>query len=418
MVCAGIDNQAMPRFACAMTQPASNSAPDFAQLLANTVGAFRRRFGRPPVFAAVAPGRINIIGEHTDYSQGFALPMAIDRQTVIVADHAADASTSTLWAIDLDEVYHADFTRSLKPQGGHASDYVLGIAQQFIARGQQLPNLDLAVASTIPPGAGLSSSASVEVAFATLLEQVMHVRLSPLEKAMLCQQAEHDFPGTPCGIMDMYIISSAVPGHAMLLDCRSNQGQHVPLPPQSHAAILVIDTRKKHALASGEYAQRRAACERAAQILEVAALRDATIDMLNHNDLSNEDRRKVLHVLAENSRTILAATALASGDLEQLGELMFASHDSLRDLFEVSCDELDILVDAARELRGDKGVYGARMTGGGFGGCVIAICRTEQLRSVQQHLAAAFEQAFGRPCGMFTTTASGAARTVDLARDE
>ena len=382
------------------------------QQLSSAASRFESRFGRRPTLAACAPGRVNLIGEHTDYNQGFVLPMAIDRQTVVVGD-LARRKQSTVWAIDLEKTLEIDLALPLAPMPGHAANYLLGVAQQFIRRGHILPNIEIAVTSTVPMGAGLSSSASVEVAFATFLEQMHGIKLNPLEKALLCQHAEHEFPGTPCGIMDMLVSVMAVEGHALLIDCRSNQFQPVRLPDSADATVLIVDTKVKHALAGSEYASRRATCEAAARELGVPSLRDATIDRLEKGRLTVDQRCKALHVISENKRTVLAAAALGSGDLRSFGNLMFASHDSLRDLFQVSCRELDVLVGAARKMRGEA-VFGARMTGGGFGGCAIVLCRTPALAAVQEQLQNEFTAAFGRPCATFTAVAAGPARALPI----
>jgi galactokinase len=296
---------------------------------------------------------------------------------------------------------------------GRAANYLLGVVAQFVDRSEYVPNLDLALTSTVPIGSGLASSAAIEVAFATLLEQITQTPLEGLDKARLCQNAEHGFAGTPCGIMDMYVASKAEAGSALLIDCRSNTSQLVPLPHTGEAAVLIADTGVKHELSSGAYACRRVECESVARKLRVRCLRDATLDGLNAAALSVDDRKRALHVIAENTRTVLAAQALAAGNVQECGALMFASHDSLRDLFEVSCRELDVLVEAAADMRG-RGVHGSRMTGGGFGGCTVTLCQAAAVEGVQGHLRHRFQEAFGREPAMFTTNATGGARHLRL----
>ncbi len=385
-----------------------------ASQLAAASELFHARFKRPPRFAARAPGRVNLIGEHTDYNLGFVLPMAIERYTLVVADPSPNDS-STFWSFDLDETTHVDLTSPLHPLPGTAANYPLGVASQFLKRqdARSLGNFDVLITSTVPLGAGLSSSAALEVAFATLLEQATGAKLSVLEKALLCQAAEHEFPGAPVGIMDMYISAGAQRGNALLIDCRSNHAQAVPLPSTSKTIVLIVDSGVKHSLAAGEYAKRRATCESAARKLGVPSLREATITMLNTSNLSLDERMKALHVVAENNRTVLAAEALGSGDVTTFGELMFASHDSLRDLFDVSCRELNVLVDAAR-TRAGQGVFGARMTGGGFGGCVVILCKPDSVSEIRDELNAAFRDVFGRTCEMFTTVAAGGAQALNV----
>ncbi len=375
------------------------------------IDVFNARYHRQPRFAASAPGRVNLIGEHTDYSEGFVLPIAIDRRTVMVAD-LAQSPRSNLYAVDLGETIAVDLTRQLSPLGdGHWANYLLGVAQQFRERGFSPPNLDIAVTSTVPIGAGLSSSAAVEVAVATLLEHITGARLDPTDKALLCQKAEHTFPGTPCGIMDMLIAATAKPDHAQLIDCRDNSTTHIRLPDREQASLLVADTQVKHSLADGGYAQRRATCVEVARKLGVNALRDATTRMLQQSDLTPEQRRRAEHVVNENARTQSAAEALESGNLESFGDLMFQSHDSLRDLYEVSCPELNTIVDSARRMRQDgMGVFGARMTGGGFGGCAILYCAPDAIAQVSQILLSDFDLKHGRKPLLFSTFAAGGAK--------
>jgi galactokinase len=383
---------------------------DIAGQLAVATEAFVSRFDRKPKFAAVAPGRVNLIGEHTDYNQGFVLPMAIDRQTLVLADFA-ETKQSTLWSIDLDESIAIDITLPLAPMPGHFANYVLGVLAQFTELGRAVPNLDAAITSSVPIGAGLSSSAALEVAFATILEQVTGVTLSPIDKALLCQRAEHTFPGAPVGIMDMLTSIRAKAGNALLIDCRTNQSQDVPLPEAHDASVLIIDTKVKHELSGGEYADRRAACEEAAKLLGVDSLRDATPEMLSRAKLPPILHKRALHVVAENTRTTLAAQALAAGDLPAFGGLMFASHESLRDLFEVSCAELDLIVEVADQMR-NHGVFGARMTGGGFGGCAVALCQTSQVKPVAAKIRDAFRNHFGRECEPFVVQPSDGAKSL------
>lgn len=382
------------------------------ELLRRAVETFQRRFARRPAFAAAAPGRINLIGEHTDYNQGFVLPMAIDRFTVIVAAPAA-GSESVFFSSDLDQAWRADLTKPLKPIPGSPVNYLLGVADQFRRLGRKTPNLDAAIVSNIPIGAGLSSSAAVEVAFATLLEQVTVDPLDPMEKILLCQRAEHAFPGTPCGVMDMFIIAAAKQGHALLIDCESNAASPARLPASTEFVWLVFDTRTRHDLASSQYAARRETCRRVAMKLGIPSLRHATEAMIGAARLDEVERRRALHVVRENDRTLRAAADLGAGRIESFGRSMFESHDSLRDLYEVTCPELDVVTDAARGS-GGAGVLGARMTGGGFGGCVIALCRRDGAIEAQARVSRAFLGAFGRPCAAFACAAAAGAAALAL----
>jgi galactokinase len=360
---------------------------------------------------------VNLIGEHTDYNEGFVLPVGIDRQALFVADRT-DTSHSVLYAVDLDETVEADLTQPLSPLGvTHWANYPLGIAKQFIERGFDLPAIDVVFTSSVPVGSGLSSSAAIEVAMATLLEQLLGVELDPLEKALLCQKAENVFVGAPCGIMDMYAATMAERDHALLLDCRCNCSTPIRMPSADEAALLIADTGVKHELATSAYADRRGTCERAAAILGVSSLRDATIEMLGEGQLTKMEHSRADHVIGENRRVELAATALREGNLERFGDLMFESHASLRELFEVSCPELDTLVDTARRLRDQGlGVLGARMTGAGFGGCTIILCRTPAAGMVADGLEREYEARHSRPPALFEARAAGGARAIPLPR--
>ena len=389
--------------------PASNA--DCDRLLESADRLFLQRFGSPWQFGAVAPGRINLIGEHTDYNEGFVLPLAVDRHTVIVARRAI-GETSTFWAVDLDEMFTANLNQPPAPVAGSFANYMLGVVDQFAQLGHASPNLDLLITGNIPRGSGLSSSASVEVAMATVLEQVVGHTLPAQEKALLCQQAEHAFPGVPCGIMDMFIITMARADHAMLIDCRSADHEHIAFP-QIGASLVVVQTGMPRSLAAGEYAKRRKTCEAAARKLGVPSLRNADISDIERVELSDDERCKALHVVAENARVHEAAAALRAKDYRRLGDLMFASHASLRDLFDVSTPELNAAVDFTWTMRDrNPGVWGARMTGAGFGGCAIVVCETASAIQVIAELHATFQQQFGGSPQIFTTTAAPGARAL------
>jgi len=356
---------------------------------------------------------VNLIGEHTDYNDGFVLPIAIDRNVVVVADYAT-GDRSTLCAIDLDESVTVDLAGPLAPVPGSFVNYLLGVAAGFAAHGP-LPNLDVALAGTVPAGAGLGSSAALEVAFATLLQQVTGSDNDPLGLAQLCRRGEHEFAGTPCGIMDMLTATMARPGHALLIDCRAPQTPRpIPMPPADEVTVLVADTTLRHDLADGAYAERRRRCRDAATGLGVQSLRDAQISLPAMAALDDRTRRAAQHVCRENQRVLLAAAALVTGDLDALGELMFDSHASLRDLLDVSCEQLDSLVEIAGGMRGaDGGVIGARMTGGGFGGCVVILCRTRALAGVRAELQRRYAERFGIDLVSFTVTAAGPAEPYE-----
>jgi galactokinase len=360
-----------------------------------TAQQFTRTYGRPPHWMAAAPGRVNVIGEHTDYNDGFVLPMAIDRYTVIAAAPAADGngqiqlhSTAGNGAVSL------DLSEPLKPAPkGAWSNYPVGVIAGFLDRGAKLGGFDALIHSTVPLGGGLSSSAALEVATATLLEAMTGQRLDPVDKALLCQKAEHDYAGMPCGIMDQFISVMAREDHLLLLDCRSRRPELVPMSDPS-MALLIVNTNVKHELTGGEYAKRRAQCEQAARALDVASLRDATADMLERADgeLKEVNFRRARHVISEIERTIHAAEGVRASNWPTVGQLMYASHASLRDDYEVSCPELDAVVEIAQAIGPQGGVSGCRMTGGGFGGCAVALVRTDAVTAISERIASEYER--------------------------
>jgi galactokinase len=369
--------------------------------------AFWGRYQREPTHIAVAPGRVNLIGEHTDYNGGYVLPVAIDRACIAAAAPAADPAVSRIVALDLDKVHHADLTAELAAakrgaggiQRGSWPSYVLGVIAQFQRRPADIPNLDMIVTSSVPLGGGLSGSAAIEVAVATLLERILGLSLDPRDKALLCRDAEHEFAGVPCGIMDQFISVMGRRGCALLIDCRSFEAAPIPMPTM--LSIVIANTNVHHSLASGGYASRRRTCASAARALNVTELRDATPAMVDAATLTDDERRCARHVVSENERTLACAEALGKGDLDTVGSLMYASHESLRDDYRVSCDELDTLVELARPVRG---VYGARMTGAGFGGCVVVLVHPGAVEDLTDHLTAGYQSAHDRQCAVFATT--------------
>lgn len=368
---------------------------------------FKQRFERPPRFAAVAPGRVNLIGDHTDYNDGFVLPLAIERQTLVVADRRRDR-TVRLASTAKAELARFENSSSppLAPSHPQWANYVKGVMAGCLTAGLHAGGFDGLVDSTVPVGAGLSSSAALEVAAATLIEQMCNCKLDPPAKALLCQKAEHDFAGVPCGIMDQFIAVMARAGHAMLLDCRSRQVKMVDLTDPS-VSILIVNSQVHHDLAEGQYADRRLTCHRAAKTLGLKALRDADMGMLTDSGLDPTSLRRARHVISENQRTREAAAAMEAGDWRHLGTLMDRSHDSLRDDFEVSCDELDLLVDLAHR---QDGVYGARMTGGGFGGCTVNLVHSDRIDPISNQIHSQYRKQTGIEPTIFATRPAEGAR--------
>ena len=367
---------------------------------------FAVKFGRAAKGVVRAPGRVNLIGEHTDYNDGFVLPIAIQRCTVAAwapRDDGRCCFVSTQQA----EPVELDLCEAIQPGKPAWGNYCKGVAAGLIERGLSLPGVDVFFDNDVPLNAGLSSSASLEVATAVTLLRACDATVPQGELAALCQKAENVFAGAPCGIMDQSISIMARAGHALLLDCRSLETQQIPFDfPQ--ATLLVCDTQVSHDIGDGGYPARRAQCENAAEIIGVKALRDTNIQVLQQahqvGKIDEMQFRRARHVVTEINRTLKAADVLARGGksaLNNFGELMYASHESLRDDFEVSCEELDAIVETAR---GCDAVFGARMTGGGFGGCGIVLARAENSDVIAEAIRNDFAEKFGRACPIFTTT--------------
>ncbi|HJX00847.1 MAG TPA: galactokinase [Terriglobales bacterium] len=371
---------------------------------------FRTVYGpEPHIFRA--PGRVNLIGEHTDYNEGFVMPAAIDFYTWVAIAPRSDSKVN-IRSQSFEDNLSIDLDGDLRPR--HAwSDYVVGVLEQIKHEGNAVSGADILIHGEVPIGAGLSSSAAIEVAvgYAKLAEDGRAI--DRVKLALLCQRAENQFVGMRCGIMDQFISCNGQRDHALMLDCRSLQYKLLPLA--STARMVICNTMVKHELAAGEYNRRRADCEEGVRILtkylpQVRALRDVVPEQLEHyrDKLPAIIYRRCRHVVTENDRVERAATVLQKGDLTGFGKLMAESHRSLRDDYEVSCRELDIMVEIARP---QKGVYGARMTGGGFGGCTINIVAAEQAESFKRHVAVAYEAATNlQPEIYISTAAEGAAR--------
>jgi len=368
---------------------------------------FARLHGaQPRLFRA--PGRINLIGEHTDYNDGFVLPMAIDRETV-VAGAARDDRLIRARSYSQGETVELNLDKPGSPRRGVWFDYVEGVAQALIARGKLLRGADLLIQSNVPAGAGLSSSAALEVSLGFALLAISGQELDPLSLALAATDAEHNYVGTMCGIMDQYAATFAKAGHALRIDCRSLESTLVPVD-LSETAIVVCDTNVKHNLASSEYNKRRAECEQGVQLLrlvlpEIGALRDISMSQfeLHQHRLPEPIRRRCRHVITENARTLSAAEALKARDLKTMGVLMAESHRSLRDDYEVSCAELDLMFEIAQSL--DQ-VIGARMTGGGFGGCTINFVRRDGLEEFCEEILVRYQDQTGITPSRYVVTAA------------
>jgi galactokinase len=352
-----------------MVPPSPTDAPAAAR------AEFLRQFGRSPIGVAFAPGRVNLIGEHTDYNDGFVLPMAIE-DGIAAAYAPNDDRVLRIHAREFGETREIGLeerTQAVELAGWFR--YGVGIARTMAAAGHRLTGTDIALASTLPSDAGLSSSAAVELSIARVLTATSGEPWNPRRAAQIAQQAEHEFIGVACGIMDQMAVACARPGQALLLDCRSLTTEDVPVPED--AGVVVVYSGVSRTLAASAYNDRRAACERAVAAIgqiepSVRALRDVDAALLERARTRMDEVafRRASHVIAENARPRQLATALREDDLAAAGRLMIDSHESLRDLYEVSSAELDLLVTLAMA---EPGCHGARLTGAGFGGCIVAL---------------------------------------------
>ena len=370
--------------------------------------AFRAAYGREPDGVWAAPGRVNLIGEHTDYNDGFVLPIALQQRTAAAAAVSRDRRTrlrSLQWP---DDVVSFD-TSAVSPgdMNGWGS-YIAGVAWALRSSGHLVPNLDLVVDSDVPAGAGLSSSAAIECAAACAFVDLIDLTLAPTELARICQQAENDYVGAPTGVMDQMASMHGRAGHAAFLDTRSLSVEHVPFDLTAHGLVLlVVDTRAPHRHVDGEYVSRRRDCEEAARSLGVPALRDATLRDLEGLPAALVPRAR--HVVTENTRVLDVVALLRSGaDTREIGPLLTASHISLRDDFEVTVPEVDVAVDALLAA----GAYGARITGGGFGGCVIGLVDSDDVDAAVTGVEAAYDKNGFAPPSAFAAVASDGARRI------
>ncbi len=342
---------------------------------------FRKEFRvQPQIFSA--PGRVNLIGEHTDYNDGFVLPCAIGFFTRVAISPRSDGKL-VLRSAEYEQPFEFDISNLPQKPLGAWCDYVLGVATILRQAGHLVSGANLFVSGDIPIGAGLSSSAAIEVSTALALLSLSNVQLPLREVAKLCQKAENEFVGARVGIMDQFVSCLGKEGHALLLDCRSLEFESVPLPTQ--VKLVICNTMVKHELSGGEYNVRREQCEQGVRILsrsypDIKALRDVSLDQLTsqNGNLPNVIYKRCLHIIQENRRVLDAVRCFRSGDLQAAGQLMGESHRSLRDLYEVSCRELDIMVESAAGL---PGYFGGRMTGGGFGGCTVNLVDSTDAQS-------------------------------------
>lgn len=378
----------------------------------NAIKQFETIFGRLPRFAAAAPGRINLMGDHVDYCGGFVLPMAIDRVTMALGSPRSDASIEVFSSFHQQRCLLERNRTNQTPVGMNWSAYIRGVVVLMEEAGIPVPGFCLLIDSNVPLGAGLSSSAALEVAVATFLEALTGQTLDPWFKARLCQRAEHAFAGVPCGLMDQMASVFGQAGHSLLFDC-DREILVLHEFPADCVSVLALDTGVRHALGASEYPRRRADCERAAALLGLSSLRQATRELLDTNkyELGQTIFRRAIHVVSEMERTRLTAEALGKHDWSACHRLMAESHRSLRDDFEVSCAELDAVVEVASQIGLDGGVYGCRMTGGGFGGSCVALVDPARQDQIIQELERGYSRVTGRKLtAMVTQPGPGAHR--------
>jgi len=377
-------------------------------LRARVASAFRSRYGSDPAFVVRAPGRVNLIGEHTDYNDGFVFPMAIDRAAWIALRPRGDRRVVAT-SLDFEETREFDLATLGKKDTDGWIEYLKGTAWALLDAGHALEGFEGVIAGDVPLGAGLSSSASIEMATARAFAAVSNLPWKPAPMALLGQRAENKWVGVNCGIMDQLISAAGVEDKALLIDCRSLETQAVPLPRGT--VVVVLDTATRRGLVDSAYNERRAQCEAAAKLFGVKALRDVTSEQLAARaaELEPMTLRRARHVVSEDERTLAAAEAMRADDATRLGRLMNESHESLRHDFEVCNDGLNVMVDEARRA---PGCFGARMTGAGFGGCAVALVAADRSEAFVRQVEAGYREATGLAPKVYVCRATNGAEIV------
>ena len=366
-------------------------------LINNVKNTFIRTFKTDPLLI-FSPGRINIIGEHTDYNKGFVFPAAINKG-IVAAIQKSELDFSTAYALDLNGKVEFNLDK-LKPlKEGRWENYVFGVVHEIQNKNKLIGNFNLVFKGNIPSGAGMSSSAALENSIVFGLNELFDLELSKHDMILISQKAEHNFVGVKCGIMDQYASMFGLKNHALLLDCRTIESQPYEIDFKDYQ-LMLINTNVKHSLSDTEYNDRRFACKSISKLLSVKALRDATEADLEKiiDKVTPANYQKALYVIQENSRTLKAAKAIEYGDLETLGSLIYQSHNGLSNQYKVSCHELDFLVDQAKA---NPNILGARMMGGGFGGCTINLIAKTQAEAFAEKVSKAYHREFNKTCSVY-----------------
>jgi galactokinase len=383
---------------------------EFARVMGDGAG------GRKHVVRA--PGRVNLIGEHTDYNEGFICPMAIEPQVLIACRAREDGIVRLASTAFPGEIVEFSIEKKIERGRPQWTNYIRGVAAELQAAGIPLTGMDAMIDNTLPVGGGLSSSAALEVGSGVAFLTLAGLEMDRDRLALICQKAEHDYAGVPVGIMDVMIIATARAGFATQYDCRSGARQYVKIDPND-LRVVIVNSMVRHELSGGEYAKRRQQCEAGVRYFAktypaagIKSLRDVTMKQVLEAQGKLEDVifRRCRHVVSENQRTVEAATALAQSQYERAGQLMLESHTSLRDDYEVSCPELDFLSEEAMKV---KGVYGARMTGGGFGGCIVALVQPRAVQALKEHLDRVYPAKFDKTPATYVTTATAGASVIE-----
>ncbi|ABM03781.1 galactokinase [Psychromonas ingrahamii 37] len=380
-------------------------------LIENVKNAFIKQFNYLATDIIQAPGRVNLIGEHTDYNDGFVLPCAINYQTMVAAAKREDNIVRVISVDYGNAIDSFDITQPIEFNKDKMwANYVRGVVKFLLSRGFKFQGADIVVSGNVPQGAGLSSSASLEVVIGQTFKTLYDLDISQAEVALNGQQAENEFVGCNCGIMDQLISAQGKKNHALLIDCRSLQTKAVSMP--ENLSIVIINSNKRRGLVDSEYNTRRLQCEEAARVFGVKALRDLSIEQFNARiaELDEVVAKRARHVITENARTLQAAQALSENNISLMGKLMAESHASMRDDFAITVAEIDKLVDIVKTEIGDQG--GVRMTGGGFGGCIVALIPSELVDGVKAAVVSQYSAATGLDASIYVCNASVGAGIV------